>query len=150
MNSGVRIEGYDISNIAGTAAVGAMVVFNGNRPNKKEYRLFKIMTIQQSDDVGMLKETLRRRLAHREWPLPVLMLIDGGKGQVNGVKQVLNEFGLNLPVIGIAKGAKRKKNEFIGAVPKGVEEKTLIKVRDEAHRFAKSYHKKLRSKVFIN
>ncbi|MFH0712239.1 MAG: UvrB/UvrC motif-containing protein [Candidatus Jorgensenbacteria bacterium] len=148
-NDDLRIEGYDISNISGTSAVGSMVVFRGDRPDKNEYRKFKIMTLKKSDDVGMLKEVLRRRLNHREWPLPALFLIDGGKGQVNGVRAVLDEFGLDLPVLGIAKGAKRKKNEFVGKIPAGIPEKTLIKVRNEAHRFAQSYHKKLRSKVSI-
>ena len=124
-----------------------MVVFRGDKPARNEYRKFKTRTFKKSNDVGMLKEIMRRRFGHREWPLPVLMLIDGGKGQVNGARRVLDEFGLDLPVIGIAKGAKRKKNEFIGAVPKGIDEKTLIKVRDEAHRFARSYHKKLRSRA---
>ena len=81
--------------------------------------------------------------------LPALFLIDGGKGQVNGARAVLDEFGLDLPVIGIAKGAKRKKNEFVGRVPADTSEKTLIRVRNEAHRFAQSYHKKLRGEAFI-
>ncbi|MBI4034160.1 MAG: excinuclease ABC subunit UvrC [Candidatus Brennerbacteria bacterium] len=140
-----RIEGYDISNISGTSAVGSMVVFISDKPDKNEYRKFKIRTFKKSDDVGMLKEILRRRLNHREWPLPTLILIDGGKGQVNGAKQVLDEFGLKIPVVGIAKGAKRKKNEFIGTIPYNLSPTTLIRVRNEAHRFAVQYHRKLRS-----
>ena len=149
MNYGKKIEGYDISNISGTSAVGSMVVFRGDRSDRSEYRKFKIRTFKKSDDVGMLKEVLRRRLGHREWSLPALFLIDGGKGQVNGARAVLDEFGLDLPVIGIAKGAKRKKNEFVGRVPADTSEKTLIRVRNEAHRFAQSYHKKLRGEAFI-
>lgn len=144
-----RIEGYDISNISGTSAVGSMVVFIGGRPDKNEYRKFRIRTIRQSDDVGMLKEVLRRRFGHREWSLPGVILIDGGRGQVNAARSVLLEFCLKIPVVGIAKGVKRKKNEFVGAIPEGVERKTLIRVRDEAHRFAISYHKKLRSREFF-
>lgn len=140
-----RIEGYDISNISGTAAVGSMVVFLNNRPDRNQYRKFKIGTVFGSNDTAMLQEVLSRRLRHREWPLPDLFLIDGGKPQVNAVRQVLDDSGLVLPVVGIAKGAKRKKNEFIGAIPEGIEEKILIRVRNEAHRFAISYHKKLRS-----
>ncbi|MBI4094815.1 MAG: excinuclease ABC subunit UvrC [Candidatus Liptonbacteria bacterium] len=145
-----RIEGYDISNISGTSAVGSMVVFRGDKPDKNEYRKFKIRTIQKSDDVGMLKEVLRRRfrhpIAHGDlgWPLPNLILIDGGRGQVNAAKHVLSEAGLKIPVIGIAKGPERKRNDIIGIIPKGVEKRTLIRVRDEAHRFAITYHKKLR------
>ncbi len=143
-NSAKRIEGYDVSNISGISAVGAMVVFVNGKPDKNEYRKFKIGTVFGPNDIAMLKEVLVRRLSHREWLLPNLILIDGGKGQVNAVKEVLNEAGLKIPVVGIAKGAKRKKNEFIGKIPEGVEKKTLIKVRDEAHRFAIGYHKQLR------
>jgi excinuclease ABC subunit C len=91
----------------------------------------------------MLREVIERRLGN-EWDLPNLMLIDGGKGQVHAAEAVLSEQGMKIPVVGIAKGPERKKNEFIGAVPKWADEKTLIRVRDEAHRFAISYHRKLR------
>ncbi len=144
----VRIEGYDISNISGTSAVGSMVVFANDKPDKNEYRKFKIRTIKESNDVGMLKEVLRRRF-HNDWQLPDAILIDGGVGQVNGARAVLNEVGLRIPVVGIAKGATRKKNEFIGAIPSGTDPKILIKVRDEAHRFAISYHKNLRGRMFF-
>lgn len=77
--------------------------------------------------------------------MPDLILIDGGKGQVNAARAVLDEAGLKIPIVGIAKGPKRKKNEFIGRVPEWADAKTLIRVRDEAHRFAVSYHRKLRS-----
>jgi len=148
LNSRFRIEGYDVSNISGTSAVGSMVVFMGNEPDKNEYRKFRVRTIIKPNDVGMLKEILYRRFAHN-WPLPNLVLIDGGIGQVNAAKIVLREFGLKIPVVGIAKGPKRKKNEFFGVIPDGVEKKTLIRVRNEAHRFAIAYHKKVRNVAFI-
>lgn len=144
----LRIEGYDISNISGTSAVGSMVVFRGNMPDKNEYRKFKIRTISGSDDVGMLKEVIRRRLGN-SWPLPALFLIDGGKGQINGAKAVLSEFGLRIPVAGIAKGPERKRNDIIGIIPKGISRATLINVRDEAHRFAIAYHKRVRGRMFF-
>ena len=103
-NSAKRIEGYDISNVSGTSAVGSMVVFQNGKPNKDEYRKFKISTINSSDDVGMIKEILRRRF-NNPWPYPALILIDGGKAQVNAARAVLEEFGLKLPIVGIAKGA---------------------------------------------
>ena len=140
----IRIEGYDISNISGDSAVGSMVVFTNGKANVEQYRKFKIRTIKQSNDVGMLKEILHRRLKHSEWPLPSVMLIDGGKPQVNAVREVLEEFGFRIPIVGIAKGPARKKNEFIGVVPNNTTEKILIRVRDEAHRFAISYHRVLR------
>lgn len=150
----LRIEGYDISNISGTSAVGSMVVFRGNQPDKNEYRKFRIKTIHQSDDVGMLKEVLRRRFSRaregrRGWTLPYLLLIDGGKPQVNAARAVLAEFGLKIPVVGIAKGPTRKKSEFIGAIPHRISPQTLIRVRDEAHRFAVRYHERLRSRAFM-
>lgn len=141
----IRMEGYDISNISGTSAVGAMVVFMGGRPAKNEYRRFKVRTVAQSDDVGMLREVLARRF-NNSWPLPDLILVDGGKPQVNVTYAVLDDFGLRIPVVGIAKGPKRKKNEFIGRIPFSASKKDLIRLRNEAHRFAISYHKKLRTK----
>ncbi len=143
-----RIEGYDISNISGTNAVGSMVVFSGTKPNKNEYRKFKIKTVREINDVGMMQEVLKRRFGN-SWPLPDLILVDGGSGQVNVARRVLSEFGLKLPVVGIAKGPKRKANRFVGSLPAWVLKKTLIQVRDEAHRFALSYHKSLRQRNFI-
>lgn len=145
-----RVEGYDVSNISGTSAVGAMVVFIGDKPDKEEYRQFKIKTVKKTDDVGMLKEILERRFKHDDWPLPNLVLIDGGKGQVNAAKKVLDKAGLKIPVVGIAKGLKRKKNEFVGEIPGWVDKKVLIRLRDEAHRFSQFYHKKLRSRASLS
>ena len=138
-----RIEGYDISNISGTSAVGSMVVFEGREPNRDEYRKFRIRTVFQPNDVGMLTEVLERRLKNN-WPLPSLMLIDGGLAQANAAKKVLMHAGLRIPIVGIAKGPERKRNDIIGAIPKGVDKATLVRVRNEAHRFAISYHKALR------
>jgi excinuclease ABC subunit C len=143
-----RVEGYDVSNISGTSATGSMVVFRGSEPDNNEYRKFRIRTITRADDVGMLREVLERRFKNN-WPLPDLILIDGGKGQVNTTKKVLEEFGLKIPVVGIAKGSKRKRNDIIGEIPPGVSKNTLVKVRNEAHRFALGYHKKLRGRNFI-
>lgn len=148
-NSAKRIEGYDASNISGTSAVGSMVVFEEDKPNKSEYRKFKIRTIVGQNDIGMLKEVLRRRF-YNNWLLPDLILIDGGRGQMNVAKEVLDEFGFKIPVVGIAKGAKRKKNEFVGEIPEEFNKSTLIKVRDEAHRFAIGYHKSLRGRKFLS
>jgi len=147
----IRIEGYDISNISGASAVGSMIVFVNGAPLKNEYRKFKIKTVLGSDDVGMLREILFRRFSRHksDWHLPNLVLIDGGKPQVNATKNVLDSLDFKIPIIGVAKGAERKKNEIIGKIPKGISEETLISVRDEAHRFAITYHKKLRGREFI-
>lgn len=140
-----RIEGYDISNISGTSAVGSMVVFINGKPNKGEYRKFKIKTIDGPNDTGMLKEVLERRFKN-DWRLPSLILIDGGLPQVNSAREVLENLKLSIPLIGIAKGPDRDRNDFIGNIPEEAEEKTLIQVRDEAHRFAIKFHKELRAK----
>ncbi len=152
-----RIEGYDISNISGTAAVGSMVVFENGVANKDEYRKFRIKSVFEPNDVGMLTEVLERRFArqadgamvHTAWRLPNLILIDGGLAQANAAKKVLLRAGLRIPILGIAKGAERKRNDIIGGIPKGVTKETLVHVRDEAHRFAIGYHKSLRARQFI-
>ncbi len=138
-----RIEGYDISNISGTSAVGSMVVFEDGAPKKSDYRKFKIKTIFQPNDVGMLTEMLARRFKNN-WRLPDLILVDGGVAQVSAARRVLRQASLNIPILGIVKGSERKRNDIIGAIPCGVPKATLVRVRDEAHRFAIQYHKKLR------
>ncbi len=145
----IRIEGYDVSNISGTNPVGAMVVFAGTKPDKKEYRIFNIRGIMGPDDTGMMREMLERRLDNK-WPLPRLILVDGGQGQANVAEAVLMARGLSIPVVGIAKGADRKGNRFVGQIPEGVVEKTLIAVRDEAHRFSRAAHIRRRGKAFLN
>ncbi len=153
-----RIEGYDISNISGASAVGSMVVFEENKPNKNEYRKFRIRNFDEPNDVGMLGEMIERRLHHPEWRFPGIMLIDGGKPQVNAVRRILETAKIAIPVVGIAKGPTRKKNEFVGtkdfwghytAEEREHLKKTLIRVRDEAHRFAITYHKKIRKREFL-
>ena len=138
-----RIEGYDISNISGTSAVGSMVVFEDGEPNRNEYRKFKIKTVVGPNDFAMLAEVMERRF-NNDWPMPNLILIDGGLAQVNAAYKVMRQRGLKIPMIGMVKGAERKRTDVIGAIPKGVTKVTLIHVRDEAHRFAISYHKALR------
>lgn len=145
----IRIEGYDISNISGTSAVGSMVVFfskGGNfRRDTLEYRKFRIRRGGTPDDVGMITEILERRFENR-WPLPDCILIDGGSGQVNAARGVAAKYNHSIPVVGIAKGPKRKNNFLIGKIPEGIKKETLIRVRDEAHRFAIAYHKNVRSR----
>ena len=145
----IRIEGYDISNLSATNIVGSMVVFDQNGPRKKDYRKFKVRDFQKPSDVGALAQVIDRRLKHHEWPLPDYFLIDGGKPQINKIISLLKEKNINRPVIGIAKGIKRKKNEFHVSTRKVrsfiEKNKTLfIQVRDEAHRFAINYQKQTR------
>lgn len=152
-----RIEGYDISNISGTAATGSMVVFENGKPDKNEYRKFKIKTLAAPNDVGMMKEVMARRLNHADWHRPDLILVDGGWGQINAVREILSEKKIKIPILGIAKGFDRKQDRLI-ADPKNPElvrvaelhKDILLRVRDEAHRFAIGYHKLLRRKKLFN
>ncbi len=154
-----RIEGYDISNISGTSAVGSMVVFEGGEPAKSEYRKFKIKTVSGINDVAMMREVLSRRFKRAkqsEWPMPELLVIDGGVGQVRTAMSALAEYKIDVPVIGIAKGFKRKQDRpvYSGGNPdlaRIVEnhKDLLLRARDEAHRFAVAYHRKRRSTDFL-
>ncbi len=144
----MRIEGYDISNLGNSDKVGSMVVFDEAGSVKNQYRKFKIKTVAGQNDVDCLAEVLERRLKHSEWPMPNIFLIDGGLPQVNKAKTVLREAGVNTPIVGIAKGAKRKRNDFF-VVTESMEIKNwikenknlLIQVRDEAHRFAITFNR---------
>ena len=139
-----RIEGYDISNISGTSATGSMVVFTGDRRELDQYRKFRIRTVEGANDPACLKEVLERRFRN-DWPLPDLILVDGGVAQVNAARAALKEAHRAIPVIGMVKGPERKRTDIIGTLSLKIAKRTLIRVRDEAHRFAIGYHKKLRS-----
>ncbi len=151
-----RIEGYDISNISGTDAVGSMVVFEDGEPKKREYRKFAIKTVEGPNDYAMLHEVLQRRFSRTDWRMPDLVLIDGGVGQVNEAKNVLVAAGLKIPLVGMAKGPDRKRDELIYdradhelARLVTAFRPLLQRVRDEAHRFAVAYHRARRGKSFI-
>ncbi|MBL7150040.1 MAG: UvrB/UvrC motif-containing protein [Candidatus Pacebacteria bacterium] len=147
----LRIEAYDVSNIQGKQATGSMVVFINDQPDKSQYRKFKIRITGKPNDIAMLKEVLNRRFNHPEWGWPDLILIDGGKAQLNAALQcsINLKFISQIKVVALAK----KKNElFIEGKKKPVLLKNLpraifnliLQLRDEAHRFAISYHHKLR------
>lgn len=149
-----RIECFDISNLLGAQAVASMVVLDNARPDKGQYRKFRIKTVKGISDVAMMKEALTRRLAHHEWQYPDFLLVDGGKPQVAAAREVLEEAGVTIPFAGLAK----REEEIIipseaGFVTlrlplsgKGI--KVVQRIRDEAHRFAITYHRLLRSKAF--
>lgn len=148
------IEAFDISNIQGREAVASLVCFKDAKPYKKEYRRFKIRTVKGADDFAMMGEAIgrhyRRNIAEKK-PLPDLILVDGGKGQLNRAMQVLNDLKLsNIPVIGLA---KKLEEVFVPGcsdpqnIPKNSSGlKLLCHIRDEAHRFAVNYHRLLRKK----
>ncbi|SFM42919.1 excinuclease ABC subunit UvrC [Methanolobus profundi] len=150
----LHIEGFDISNISGTNAVGSMVYFENGRPANSKYRQHNIRTVKGIDDFAMMAETVHRRysrLLKNNEPMPDLILIDGGPGQVGAAKSSLDSLGLDIPMIGLA-----KRFEHIITTKKGPEEviilphtspalKLLMQIRDEAHRFAVSSHRRRRS-----
>jgi excinuclease ABC subunit C len=152
-----RIEGYDISHVSGSATVASMVVFERGAPSKGEYRKFKINDVEGVNDVASMQEVLRRRFHHTEWRKPDLLLIDGGAPQVHAVEQVVHgELGLSIPIVGIAKGPERKRNDLIfttadRTLAEACQRHHLVleQVRDEAHRFAITFHRTLRSKRFL-
>ncbi len=151
VNEYERLECYDISNLGETGIVGSMVVFDHGIAEKKSYRKFRVRSVAGQSDVDALAEVLTRRFAHADWRLPDLIVVDGGKPQINRVQRVADEMGVKVPILGIAKGVERKKNEIIFSRPEaklarwvGKNVITLIKLRDEAHRFAISYQRQLR------
>jgi excinuclease ABC subunit C len=158
----VRIECYDISNTMGTNSVASMVVFQGGRPAKSEYRRFRIRTVEGADDFSSMAEVIRRRLQRLKenddkfTPAPDLILLDGGKGQLSAVAPVLQEMkvGDELPDIPLRSLAKRDEEVFEPGRPSPVilernspELHLLQRVRDEAHRFANTYHRELRGRA---
>jgi len=179
-----RIEGYDISNIMGTSAVGSMVVFEAGAAKKNDYRHFKIKTIEGANDFAMMAEMLTRRVAtampnpplpleittagtvtppvgegDQQGSLPHLILIDGGKGQVSAVRTVLEKAGWgSIDLIGLAKEKNGRPErvylpdlaEPILLPPGSPATHLLMQVRDEAHRFAISYHRKIRSQKMLH
>ena len=158
----VRIECYDISNTMGTNSVASMVVFQGGRPAKEEYRRFRIRDVEGADDPASMAEVIRRRLERlrqgdeKFLPAPDLILLDGGKGQLSAVTPVFEEFGVgeNLPDIPLRSLAKRDEEVFQPGRPEPVmlernspELHLLQRVRDEAHRFANTYHRNVRGRA---
>ena len=147
-----RIECYDISNIQGVYAVGSMVVFDYARPKKSDYRKFKIRIKNTPDDFAMMREMLERRLKHTAWPLPDLMIIDGGKGQLNAAMAVMKKIKNPTSKIKIIGLAKRLEEIFQPGrktslrLPENSQALFLLqRVRDEAHRFAITFHRRLRA-----
>ena len=165
-----RMEAFDISNISGFENVGSMVVYEKGKPRRSDYRKFKIRTVAGPDDYACMKEVLTRRFVHgleeareleeKQLPgefgsftkFPDLLLMDGGKGQVNVAQQVLGELGLSIPVCGMVKDDNHRtrglyyRNEEIPIDHNSEGFKLITRIQDEAHRFAIEYHRSLRSK----
>lgn len=154
----VRIESFDNSNIMGTSPVSAMVVFVNGKPSKKDYRKYKIETVVGPDDYASMREVIRRRYGRVQREAltpPDLIVIDGGQGQVNIAKQVIQEeLGLDIPIAGLQKNDKHQTHELLFGDPLEVVDLSrnsqefflLQRIQDEVHRFAITFHRQLRSK----
>jgi excinuclease ABC subunit C len=153
-----RIEAFDNSNIQGTDPVSAMIVFIDGKPEKREYRKYKIKSVKGPDDYESMREVVRRRytrVLREELPLPDLILIDGGKGHVEAVRDVLeNELGLDIPISGLVKDEKHRTSQLLYGNPLQIiplarnsqEFYLLQRIQDEVHRFAITFHRQLRGK----
>ena len=149
-----HIECFDNSNISGTDAVASCVVFKAMKPSKKEYKHFNIKTVEGPDDYASMKEVVHRRytrLTNEEQPLPDLIIADGGKGQMEVIREVIqDELNLDIPIAGLAKDDRHRTNELLyGFPPIHVALKTdselfhvLTHIQDEVHRFAIEFHRK--------
>lgn len=153
-----RIEAFDNSNIQGTDPVSAMVVFIDGRPNKKDYRKYKVRDVHGPDDYETMREVIRRRYSRvlkEDLPLPDLIMVDGSKGQMSAALDVLeNELGLDIPLCGLAKDDKHKTSELLYGNPPTVMDLSrqsqdfylVQRIQDEVHRFAITFHRQLRGK----
>ena len=157
-----RIEAFDNSNIQGTNPVSALVVFIDGKPEKREYRKYKIKTVQGPDDYESMREVVRRRYSRvlkEGLPLPDLIIIDGGKGHVDAVRDILeNELGLDIPLSGLVKDEKHRTSQLMIGNPleivpldrRSQEFYLLQRIQDEVHRFAITFHRQLRGKNAIH
>ena len=150
-----RVEAYDISNISGFQTVGSMVVFEKGRPKRSDYRKFRIRGVQGADDYASMEEVLTRRLSHYE-NYPDLIMMDGGRGQVNIALKVMQQLNIEVPVCGMVKDDKhRTRGIYFHNIELPVDRdseafRLVTRIQDEAHRFAIEYHRSLRSKEQVH
>ncbi len=148
----LRIEAYDIAHLSGRSTVGVMVVIEDGEKKVTDYRKFKIRGENgrvRVDDTVNLAEVLTRRLNHPEWPMPDLIVIDGGIGQVNSAKKILKEKGVDIEIVSVVKDERHRPKDFLGSKKMVNEHKhEILLANSEAHRFAIAYHRKARGKDF--
>lgn len=150
INSGFRIESYDIAHMSGKNSVGVMTVVEDSVAKKSDYRKFILRETKRGDDVGGLKEILKRRLKHLEWPMPDLIVVDGGKGQINNVKKLLFSYGVHIPIVSVVKDEKHKPKEILGdSKYKNKYKKEILISNSEAHRFAISFFRLKQRKSLV-
>lgn len=147
MGRSFRIEAYDVAHTAGTQVTGVMTVVVDGEVDTHEYRRFKISK-DVNNDTAALREILLRRFAHTEWGSPRLVVVDGGRAQFNTAQKVLDELGYVIPIVGVTKDEHHRPKGFVGDKEFVVKlEREILLANSEAHRFAISYHRKLRGKI---
>lgn len=145
---GFRIECYDVAHISGAFTVGVMTVVEDGEAKKSDYRKFKIREVKGVNDTAHLREVLERRLGHSEWRYPNLIAVDGATAQKNAAEDVLLKYGIQIPALGVVKDERHRPKEIIGDQTLARKyEKEVLLGNSEAHRFAITYHKKLRGKI---
>jgi len=148
-DTGFRIEAYDVAHMSGKDTVGVMTVVTDREANRREYKKFKLSK-DANNDTGGLREILRRRFTHPEWRMPNLIAIDGGIGQYNTAKEVIDSFALNIPIVSVVKNDAHKPDHYLGDIETNKDHiESILLANSEAHRFAIAYHKNLRTKNFI-
>ncbi|MCI5108605.1 MAG: UvrB/UvrC motif-containing protein [Candidatus Pacebacteria bacterium] len=136
---GFRIESYDVAHTSGKEVVGVMTVLSDGAPDKNQYRKFNLK--EGNNDIRALSEILERRLAHDEWPLPRLIVVDGGRAQKNIMEKILEKHGVFIPVVAVTKDEKHRPLKILG---KTEHQKEVLLANNESHRFAVSFHRKRR------
>ncbi|MFT7644368.1 MAG: excinuclease ABC subunit C [Candidatus Paceibacteria bacterium] len=143
----VRIEAYDIAHLQGEDMVGVMTVLESGEPVKSEYRKFKIGNFTKANDTGALKEVLSRRLKHEEWPMPQIIVVDGGAAQKNAAQLILSQKNMVIPVVAVVKDDRHKPVRLIGQkIILELHKHSILLANAESHRFAVNYHRTKRSK----
>ncbi len=143
----IRIESYDIAHMAGKNVVGVMTVVEDGEVKKSDYRKFKIRNDPGVNDTKALSEVLARRLAHIEWPMPRLIVVDGGKAQKNAMEKVLRDYGMQIPVVSVVKDERHRPREILGDKKWLKYEREIILANAESHRFGITYHRKMREGI---
>ena len=134
-----RIEAYDIAHMSGKNMVGVMTVVEDGEVNKNEYRKFKIKNYTSANDTGALLEVLERRFSHPEWPMPKLIVIDGGKAQLNTALNFQKKVGLAIPTVSVVKDEHHRPKQILGKNPLPALQRLILLANSEAHRFAIAY-----------
>jgi excinuclease ABC subunit C len=145
-----RIESFDIAHMSGGSMVGVMTVVTNSEVDKSQYRKFKVNTVKASNDTKALSEILERRLGHTEWPMPNLIVVDGGVGQLNAINAVLDKHNITIPVVSVVKDERHQPKDVLGDQTLAIRyRKEILLSNAEAHRFAIGYHKKVRNRNFL-